>query len=457
MGSSSPPAHSPVTVGQGRGSEPSLAAPAVRHGSNPYMIQEADRRNISGLWPESLLLATPDYGRGQISPSLPTPPTWAVGAAQHIPDQQPKPQQGQTLQGSQPCGQPHSHSPARGRVQSPGLQDWAYTRTFRSGYSGQTSPRPPNQAPLQVPLSPRPPAEARHQVRERACQLPSSFAPGSQLAAPLPSGPADRQGIRHSNCCARCPWPGGAAPDCRCPHLPAPQSSGCRARRPGSPLTSVAVALSPHQRHCSVGTVPRSQFSAETKSRDTRTKVPIQPQEPRDSNEPTIWKPPEGPKQGPAGKDPAFNASFISAGSRCGWRGSSEAMAVCCNCIFAAAAVAAVVTVVAKAVASSEAWKPAREVGEGSGAKQAWTTHRELYSQRFQVRGSETLSLWFKAGVGPHKSGVSAGDLLASSVSCPRRLPKPTSCRSFRTHLCRTALPALVDEGAWGKLRANTG
>lgn len=67
------------------------------------------------------------------------------------------------------------------------------------------------------------------------------------------------------NCCARCPWPGGAAPDCRRPHLPAPQGSGCRARRPGSPLTSVAVALSPHQRHCSVGTVPRSQFSAETK------------------------------------------------------------------------------------------------------------------------------------------------------------------------------------------------
>lgn len=60
--------------------------------------------------------------------------------------------------------------------------------------------------------------------------------------------------------------PGQEAPrrTAPCPHLPAPQGSSGRARRrPGSPLTS--VALSPHQRHCSVGTVPRSQFSAETK------------------------------------------------------------------------------------------------------------------------------------------------------------------------------------------------
>ena len=60
------------------------------------------------------------------------------------------------------------------------------------------------------------------------------------------------------------------------------------------------------------------------------------------------------------------------------------------------------VTVVAKAVASSEAWKPAREVGEGSGAKQAWTTHRELYSQRFQVSRAQgnlhSLQGWWEAG-----------------------------------------------------------
>lgn len=36
-------------------------------------------------------------------------------------------------------------------------------------------------------------------------------------------------------------------------------------------------------------------------SRDTRPKVPGQLQEPRDSNEPIIWKFPEGPKQGPVG------------------------------------------------------------------------------------------------------------------------------------------------------------
>lgn len=87
--------------------------------------------------------------------------------------------------------------------------------------------------------------------------------PQRPTAAPLPSAPADCQGSGHCDCCVCCPGPGGAAPDCRCPHLPAPQGSGGRARRPGSPLTS--AALSPHQRHCSVGTVPRSQFSAETK------------------------------------------------------------------------------------------------------------------------------------------------------------------------------------------------
>lgn len=91
------------------------------------------------------------WGEAVLSFSARTLPTWAVGAAQHIPDQQPKPQQGQALRGHSPVDsataatrQPRSHSPARGRVQSPGLQDWAYTQTFRCGYSGQPSPRPPS-------------------------------------------------------------------------------------------------------------------------------------------------------------------------------------------------------------------------------------------------------------------------------------------------------------------------
>lgn len=151
--------------------------------------------------------------------------------------------------------QPHSCSPV-GQGSERGLQDWADTQTLQGGLFGQPGVFPPCCVPQRVFLCPGLPTETRHQAGT-ACQFLAS------LVRP-PSAPADHPGT-YSWYSAAPTALGGEALQPGLPTLPpAPQGSGCPMPLSLNPeLTS--VALSPHQRHCSVRTVPRSRFSAETK------------------------------------------------------------------------------------------------------------------------------------------------------------------------------------------------
>lgn len=96
-------------------------------------------------------------------------------------------------------------------------------------------------------------SEARHQDRGRACQLQTGFAPDGHLAG--------HQGTEAGTHCCSHSAPGteqrqagGLPPPARL-WSPAPAARACLCPPAGSPqLTS--VALSAHQRHCGVGTVP---------------------------------------------------------------------------------------------------------------------------------------------------------------------------------------------------------
>ena len=150
-------------------------------------------------------------------------------------------------------------NPAQGRGRGP-CSLGPGTQTIRDGSSGQPSPCPPqSSAPEGLPQKPgtragAEPASSRLALPPTATWLTTGESEAGTPPTAVPTGPGHRAA---ASWMARphplAPWSSSSC----CPRLPVP------ARRIPQ-LTS--AALSAHQRHCGVGTVPRSRrFSAETK------------------------------------------------------------------------------------------------------------------------------------------------------------------------------------------------
>lgn len=181
----------------------------------------------------------------QITPSLPTPHTWAVGAAQHIPDQPPNPSGDRHFRGHSPVDSatvPPSNLaatalPEEGSMPwTPGLGTHSNLQVwlFRAA---QPSPRPPCSGDP-TPKGPRQPQTTRRS------QAPSRFAPlsgqrlllcprllltagaaGTVTAAPAAPG---REAPRRTAAVPTCPPPRAPA---AAPGVPAPRSPRRRCLR----------------------------------------------------------------------------------------------------------------------------------------------------------------------------------------------------------------------------------